>query len=369
VQIYAGGREVTGDIVQRQMIPAGLYLPPNPPSEYFRYPYVWPVEMVNPDPGPFPLPANMGCRLLIQGRLTQISATFVFPNTPQQIIVTPMGGQSFRARSYSGEGETGIFEGLNNQLEKKYGTRHDKFEMSVPAGADFFLLRYPPTPIDPYASVDSPINAGLAGSGTYRLERRNGGLSVDHLNTMLLPLLGQWQDTGPTADGFLPYRTDYTRLTSPEYFLPPGFDYQPCMTSGNCPDWLLQALWNHSYTIDLFYYKVERMEGSQLARIPARMRNDVGRSSAASDATAAQPGAGLAIGSGQPADLPSVAPDEEPPIGLYTPVPVQNPPASGTRIFLPLAARAIQPVSGPDPTDGCPCGWFDATGRMFDFIP
>lgn len=187
---------------------------------------------------------------------------------------------------------------------------------------------YTQFPGDPYDNVSRPVG------GTYRIDSE-GGLSVDHVNSMGLPLYGQWIDSNLVGGAiFLPYYKQPYRLASPEYFVPSGVVYNPCMVSGGCPDGLLEQIYNTAMTMWILYLKVERT-GCDLTRIPLRM---VG------------PG-----WSGQMSLSESYRPASASPYS-YT-------------VFLPLIFREFCASLPPDNPSGCPCGWFTAEGRMVDFIP
>lgn len=334
LKIYDNGRDITTQAMSLSIISAGQVLPISNPGEYLRYHK--PAVSSIASSATVSIPANNGCTVLVSGRHTNLTATFT-ATIPQQIIVTPLGSQTFNARSYIGTGASGIFGPLNRQMNK-YGSRHDKFGMSVPAGADYMIANFGPTPVDPYASVGQPLNAGLGGSGSYRFE--GNGLSVDHVNMMGLPLTGQWRDADQSGSSeFLPYMIAPRRFTTPEYFLPPGFDFDPCMTQGNCPDDLLAKLHAHTYPITLHYYRIDRIAGSTLERIGLQQVGPGWKGSTAAEGT--------------------LSPDEMEQLNR--------------RLFLPTIARTTQtpppqPAPPDDPT-GCPCGWFDREGRMFDFVP
>lgn len=340
--VTAGGRDVTSRVEQMAITPAGQVLPNHNPGEYLRYDK---GRMSSINPGAqVSIPANKGCTLLMTGRQTEIKATFR-ATVPQMINVTPLGSQTFDAHSYIGTGDSGIFAPLNRQMGK-FGSRHDKFSMSVPAGADFVLVNYGATPVDPYATIGNPANAGLAGSGSYRFE--GNGLSVDHVSMVGQPLLGQWRDADQSGGSeFLGYMVAPRRFTTPEYFLPPGFAFDSCMTQGGCSDELLSALHGHTYPITLHYYKVERVAGSPLTRYPLKA---VGKGWQGSAAMAE---AMLLAG-----DDPALVDQQR-------------------RTFLPAIIRAQAapvtptplPPAPPDDPTGCPCGWFAADGRMLDFVP
>jgi hypothetical protein len=255
---------------------------------------------------------------------------------PQRIVISPLGSQTFDVHSYVGPGSAGILEPLSSQLSDRFGRRHDKPVMTVPAQSDFVLVNYPPTPVDPYVTPPD-FNDGLPGSGTYRFERPQGGLTIDHVNSMALPTVGQWQDGDQSGGDWLPWLSPLLRLTAPEYFVPPGIAYDPCMRRGDCPDGLLEAIYNTTYSISAHYYRIDRITNSGLHRIPLRQ-----------------------VGPGWSPSASSSGANNSAPVLLEHQSPLY---------YLPIIQIGQPFVPPVDPTDGCPCGWFDPGGRMVDFIP
>lgn len=352
LRLYANGQEITQSIIQVSVIRSALVQPPRGSADYPRY--VLEEGPLFSVPQPVQVPANMGCKILVGGgRYSNLTAVFTL-NAPKRVTVDVLGSRSWQARSYIGEGENGSLSGLAGQMAGRYGDRHDKFGLDAPSGTDYMLFKFPPTPLDPYASVD-PANAGLAGSGTWRLERSVGGLSVDHVNTAGIPIGGQWQDSDQARGrDFLPFLQPIVRVASPEYFLPPGVPYDPCMSSGNCPDSVLERVHSATFPVTAYFYRVQLTTPSQLAPVLLRQVGsawsgsaaspaDVEAAYAASDAAAVYP-AELEQASG--ADARAASPFQE------------------GQVWLPL-------ISGQPVTYECaeyPCGWFDAQGRMYDFI-
>jgi hypothetical protein len=159
-----------------------------------------------------------------------------------------------------------------------------------------------------------------------------------------LPIFGQWQDSDQTGNSkYLNYFTDSAQLASVEYFLPPGIPYDPCMTNGGCSNDLLDQINEATYDMTIYYYKVERTIAEGLDRIPLKM---VGKGWSAANPLAAFP----PMSSGGLVARPSNA-DED------------------NIVYLPLITftEPEKPIP-PDDSTGCPCGWFDANGRMVDFI-
>ncbi len=159
---------------------------------------------------------------------------------------------------------------LADQMLRAFGTRHDSFAMEIPQGANYMFVKYPPTPFDPYAA--DQYNGVLPGSGTYRFELASSDwLSVDVVNSMGLPTAGSWRDADQSGGaGFLDYRSFRGRIKSPEYFLPPGIAFQSCMSNGGCPRELLDTIYNQTFPLQVYYYRVDRVPGAALQRVPLK---------------------------------------------------------------------------------------------------
>ena len=327
------GAEITQNAVAVIPIASGQIQPNNGTTGYLRYVEKGASSAQFATDGSIILPANQGCKVIIRGQYNNFRAQFTV-NPPPQIIVTPLGSQSFNFKSYIGVGASGNLASLNSQMQGRFGTRHDKFDLTPPAGSEYVLVNYPPTPIDPYAGPDA-VTYSLAGSGTYRFERSGNTLSVDHLNTMGLPLYGHWQDVDQSGGDYLNFFSDTSRISAPEYFLPPGIPYNACMTNGGCPDSLLDQINNTSATMSVHYYKVDRLVDG-LTRVPLKQVGDSWR-----------PGRALVAASDA-----QVALDSQ----LYLPILFRN------------AQQQPPPNLPPDDASGCPCGWFTADGRMVDYI-
>lgn len=337
LRLYANGQEITPAIFAMSIVPAGLVHPQHNSNAYYRYAFDGGRSV--PPSSPLSIPANMGCSLTLPGRQTNLTAVFTV-RSPVAVRPTYLSTQTFSARSYIGEGATGVFDALNRQMTERFGIRHDKFELTPPAGADYALVVFPPTPLDPYAA-EFPSNAGLEGSGTYRFERPS--LSVDHVNSLPMPLQGHWVDEDmiekPIA--FLPWYRDWQRVSAPEYFLPPGVPYDTCMKSGGCPDSILDAVNAARFPVIVHYFRVERIAGSDLVRVPLQQVGDAWVETEAASA------------------LPSS--NAEPAPALT---------GQSTLTYLPWASNLRSGPIPPDDPTGCPngCGWFDYWGRMVDVV-
>jgi hypothetical protein len=337
IRLYENGQEITPAIYWMSVIPAGLTQPQGGSTTYYRYAFDGGAFV--PPSSPLAVPANMGCALILPGRHENLTALFTV-RTPAFVRPTYLGTQGFETSSYIGIGAAGVLDALNRQMEQRYGIRHDKFKLTPPTGADYALITYPPTPLDPYAAV-FPSNAGLEGSGTYRFERP-GALSVDHVNSLPMPLQGHWVDVDlVSSSAFLPYWRDWPRISAPEYFLPPGVPFDACMSNGGCPDSVLEAVFNARYPLNVHYFRIERLPGSDLVLVPLQ-----------------QVGAAWGEGAAQRTS--------ESQLTAETTGPQQN-----MLTYLPWISNLRSGPLPPDDPSGCPagCGWFDAIGRMYDVIP
>lgn len=329
MRVYSNGQEITSQVqASFSYFPAGQNQPAANTGALYRYPSTQAATDFAGD-GAVQVPANLGCEFNLDQAYTNVTAEFVF-TLPAQISVTVLGSATGTFRSYIGPGYAGQLASLQSQMQARYSNRHDDITVNPPAGTEFILVKFPPTPVDPY------VDPYKAGSGTYRIRRPNGKLSVDHTNTMALPFYGQWQDADQSGGAeFLPAFSDGVRVSSPEYFVPTGISYDPCMTNGGCPANLLEDISNATMTLDIYFYQIERIRNG-LTQIPLQQ---VGPSWS--------PAAVMA----------SATPD----------APRWNSPlADETSLYLPAILYA-EPIAADDPTN-CPCGWFDSDGRMLDFI-
>jgi hypothetical protein len=242
------------------------------------------------------------------------------------IAIDQLGSQSTIVHSYIGPGAAGLLNSLRNQMQSRFGRRHEDFRISPPAGTNYILARYPLTPVDPYGY--SPYHAG---AGTYRVRRSGSGLSVDYTNTMGIPYFGQWQDADQSGGSdYLRHFKDSVAVSSPEYFVPPGISYDPCMTNGGCAAALLDAIYRAEMPLTVYFYRVETT-ARDLIVVPLKM---VGPGWSPSSTTAKAPAA------------------------------VPN---TSHRIYMPTMSSAAPPAAYTG--SNCPCGVFTADGRMVNYIP
>jgi hypothetical protein len=335
MRVYAGSQDVTGGILIQNLFVAGQVQPVHNAVDPVLNRYQDAPPPTRFEDGWALIPANRGCLIRVPGFQSNMTADFVVEAAPE-IRVTLVGHQDFAFHSYIGVGAIGWFESLRQQLRQKYGERHEKLPLTIPADANYLFVNFPPTPVDLYTGP-AEHNVDQPAGGTYRLKAKTGQLSVDHVVAMGIPWQGQWQDADlAPGSTYLPYLRNNNYLAVPEYFVPPGVPYQPCMTAGGCPDALLSQIYNTTTTLGVTYLKVEQIAPG-LKRIPLRM---VGPNWT--------PGAVAAT----------------PPGSTVSPAPGAS--ALNRTIHLPIAVNG-QPGFPVDDTKGCPCGWFNADGRMLDF--
>jgi len=346
MRIFQNGRDISAEVSSTfHYYRAGQMQPSNDARETRYKAYETPfVALERTADGALKIPANMGCTIYIPGERSGLTAEFVF-TAPQQIAVDVLGSQTFTFHSYIGTGDRGRIAALVSQMQSRFGSRHEKFPLQIPAGADYVWLHYPPTPVSAYSNPDANVdkNIRLPGSGTYRLSS-NGGLSVDHTISQGLPLHAQWLDSDMGGGDYLHQLGPVNILAAPEYFVPAGVPYHPCMKDGGCSSELLDRIYKTPMQMTLYYYRVRRLAGSNLTSIPLRQ---VGRSwDAAAAAAIAAPQPEAEAADAGAADRTVVA-------------------------LLPLIMTSPAPKTLPDdaPRSEDPWGWFDADGRMLDVIP
>lgn len=344
IRIWNGAQDITREASLYYYVPAGLTKPIRNPVQseqqnLYRY-YESPMQNSSfTSSGELIMPANMGCEIMLSYRnYPQLTVVFK-AEAPPVIAVTVSGYQDFVFHSYLGVGYGGHLSSLVNQLRGAgYPDRHEKLPLAIPAGANYFWLNFPPMPADAYTAFPNNPTANIdrPTAGTYRFVIAPG-LSVDHVNSMGLPLYGHWQDSSQAGGQYLNYTREPLLLAVPEYFLPPGVSYQPCMTYGGCSADLLKQVYNTTATMRALYLRVERT-ATTLNRYATQM----------------------------------VGPAWSPTLTTATEYDVRHAPDNiifNHFTFLPLLLRTIP----PDDASGCSllggCGWFTADGRMVNYIP
>ncbi len=342
LRVFDGtGAEVTQQIWWLDITRMGTGQPIANSSQPFRYPeehygYGQPLPLpLGPDG--LTIPPNSGCWIKLPGA-NYYPLTGVFTlHSPRAVQASILGTQQAAFQSYIGVGWLGIFQPLMDQLRAIYPDRHGRIPLTVPEGANFFLLRYPPMPGDAYTdSSGKPpyLNADRLSSGTYRLSTTTDELSGDLHISAGFPLEVAWRDADQAPNSkFLPQLRDLSELAPPEYVIPAGIPYNDCFTRGNCSAGILRQIYDAQMELEIVYLKVIHSTAGQW--VPLKMAGPAWQPSAATEPRA---GGGVPV---RASDVPT---------GTYV-------------IFLPLVTTA-----GEEPT-GCPCGWFDDLGRMLDIFP
>ena len=337
LRILAGKDDVTRNVAGSfELVPAGQIQPVrNTGSDRGRYERTT-VTAEFDSSGALILPANMGCKLFLTSGNTPLIGEFTI-QTPQYLTASVLGSESLQFRSYIGPGYSGQLASLQQQMIDRYGNRHDDLNIDPPNGTEFVWVRYPHTPVAPW---DPASPAG----GTYRIRRSNARLSVDHQNSMAIPLFGQFQDADQSPNTqFLPFFTDSVAVSSPEYFVPAGVAYDSCMTNGGCSDSLLDTIYNARMEMTVYYLTLNRVQGG-LEQVPLAQVGPAW-SPGAQPSQAAQE----AAGAGDAALIAPAAADQT--FNLYLP-----------------AVSKTQRLTPDNPAANCPCGWFAGDGRMLDFV-
>ena len=351
LRVYdTNGTDRTSEIKYMYITDMNTQKPSSNSGQYSRYPEdvygTWggtplpPMELEG-----LTIPTNSGCRIEIPG-VDYYPLTGVFTlNLDSSAQVSVLGSQEDTFHSYIGPGDVGIFQPLMNQLRNKYPDRHERIPLSIPTGADYFLVKFPPMPGDAYTdqSGDYQNNASRPSAGTYRLssDQVGGGLSADLTFSAAFPLYAVWRDADYVpGDSFLPSMETPTKLAPPEYVLPAGISYNNCFTQGNCSNSVLEEIYNQAMTLEIIYLSVTKPTGLQ--RVPLQM---------------AGPGwSASALGIPQAVTSPSERPITVADTSIH---------ASDTityYVYLPFVSKA-------EDRTGCPCGWFDGLGRMLDYTP
>jgi hypothetical protein len=354
MRIYSNNQDITRTVRFFWYIPAGQVQPQDGAGAYLRY-----KDKTDSPPkftanGALVVPANMGCIIFIPGRLTNLTAEFTI-KVENKISVEVLGSETFNFHSYIGPGFAGQFNSIASQMHR-YGSRHEKLFIHPPAGTEFLFVKFPPMDVSPSTVGDRAANARMPSSGTYRISAGTAGLSIDHQASMAIPLHGQFLDADLGGNRYLSRLNGINMIAAPEYFVPPGFPYDPCFQNGGCPSDLLDRMNAAQYPVTIYYYSIKRIKPG-LTRIPLR-----------------QVGSGWQSGmtEGILEELEEYVPEVEEFEPEDSEAQTMTFPNQTYRIYLPTAFGAPPPPPPsvePDDPNGCPCGWFDKDGRMLDFIP
>jgi hypothetical protein len=336
MRVFDNGVDVTRRLVTEfEYFPAGYALP-NANSDGQRYPEYGGLVRYNAV-NEVIVPANSGCWYWLQSPSNNLTAEFKF-NVPQVIAVDVLGSQSTSFPSYIGPGYAGLLGSLQDQMGGRFSDRHPEFRFTPPTGTNYILVRQPLTPVDPYGQ-----NPYYPGAGTYRVRQRSGALSVDHIHTMGLPYYGQWRDADQSGGAdYLPHLTDPVGVTLPEYFVPVGIAYDPCMTNGGCSSSLLDAIYQEHMSLTVYLYRVN-ITRLGLTAIPLRQ-----------------------VGPGYNPNAAAVLSAQSPSSEGIAPAPAIQP-AWNYHNYLPSLAKP--PNDFVADASQCPCGWFTADGRMVGYVP
>lgn len=359
MRVYSNGNDVTNRVQNSyDIFLAGQNQPQAGSDEPLRYPETT-ATVQRANDGSIIVPANRGCTFTLNAALPNVTAVFTMPRQ-DNISITKVYQHVSNVHSYIGPGNAGSLTGLSNQMSARYPNRHDPIvnwfdltdaQKAAIDSSDYFFAKIPPVSYDMYGG-------DAAGFGLYRVALNTSFppeyLSVGHITSKLLPRLGHWR-TEPQQQGqqFLDYfqamyphgatiYENFDAIKTIETFLPPGLDYQPCMTAGNCSASVLQAVYNHTYRVDTYFYKVERLKDGGLEQVPLLSAGPTYN--------------GRAVTLNETENTTTTAaPDVS---------------QLNTLVYLPFLVKPVGPPP-PDNPSACPgsCGWFDEHGQMLDFVP
>lgn len=354
LRVYdSSGREVTSEIMFMNITRMETRQPLANTTQVVRYPI---VEYGPQRPNELPIgpeglniPANSGCQILLPGA-NYYPLTGVFTLTLEPAIqATVLETQQATFQTYIGVGNLGIFQPLMNQMRSRYPDRDARIPLQIPEQANYFLVKYPPMDGDAYADLqeDLYLNANRLSGGTYRLAKNVVNLSANLVFSAGFTAQVAWQDADQVPGSlFLPVMRGPSQLTGLEYILPDSIAYNPCFTQGNCGPSVLQQIHDAQMTLEILYLSVTRpVSGGQW--VPLRMVGPSWSPSTRDPAPAAPDLGGHVVDS------------------VDTVVSAVSATTDTHTTFLPLI---LFTPSEEEPT-GCPCGWFDNSGRMLGFWP
>ena len=354
LRIYNGAVEVTSQIQFMFLTQMVTQKPVASSSQWNRYPRY----SYGNSPGYYPLPMtsqglnippNSGCEIWIPGQnYTSLRGVFTL-TLDSPVNASVVGSQAATFQSYIGPGDVGIFQPLMQQLKARYGNRDTRVPLSIPAGADYFLLKFPPMPGDAYTDLiwgPPNLNASRPSGGTYRLAD-DPKLSADMVFAAAFPLQNAWQDADQAKGSeFLPLLTNLPELATPEYVLPAGIAWNSCFTQGSCSREVLGQIHDAVMSLEIVYLSVSKpASGGEWVSLqmagPAWSPTNLGGSAEGLDFVAA------------------------PDTSARAAIAFSETSTSTHRIFLPFVSGG----SREELPTGCPCGWFDPLGRMLGFWP
>jgi len=344
LRLYAAdGTEVTHEVDYMYISAMGTRLPQYNSSMYLRYTEIaygpgktFPMPPV--EPNGLAIPSNSGCRLEIPGR-DYVTLTGVFTlEISEAVHASILGTQTGTFRSYVGVGDVGIVQPLMDQMRAAYPDRHERIALEIPAGTNYFLLRYPAMPVDPYTDRSSLAgfpNADRPSSGSYRLEDSDWRLSADMTISGVFPLKAVWRDAdqAPQAS-YLPVVGPVTRLAVPEYVVPAGVQYHPCFTQGSCSAAILETIYKQVMSLEIVYLSVAPADGAVYAT-ELRLAGPIW--------TTGQRSAPIILEAAEP-ELHAIRVDLD------------------QLVYVPVVFNMTPPCRT------YPCGWFDSLGRMLGYL-
>lgn len=264
LRMWEGSTEVTGLTLRVDRAEGGIRQPIA--GGWEKYPSQ--REAPNLQADGLHVPANRFCAIILDGARPHLTGEFTLAR-PASPTVRVVGTQQASFQAYIGPGDVGRFTPLRDQLRARFGLRSGAIPLQIPDGANYVMVLYEPSPVDPYDP--SPANAERPTGGTVRLAKLNtvSDLSGDLFHSGPFPLRVAWQDVDQRPTAYLPTIAPLDTLTPPEILILPGQPYDPCYVAGNCSPAVLDRLYNASASITLLYLQVA--PPSDAARVPARL--------------------------------------------------------------------------------------------------
>ena len=361
--LKSNGVDITNQVKQITYYPAGLIHPASGSKEgVIRYNAASTITSgsLTYSSGRLVVPANMGCKIELNGTHNNLTMEYVF-NTPKYINIDVLGSKDKSFGSYYWPDQlAGSLTALNQQMADKYAVggfgNHDYTRMDPPEGTEYVVMIFPPMAIDAYAptSGNGGVNVNdvkpFEGSGSYRIRNYVQPFtltSVDHTSLSGLPLNGQTVEYDYTLTGdYLPFfKVDTYRMHAPEMIVHTQ-PYEPCMTNGGCPDSLLTTLRASTMDVKIYYLKATRIRATGMTQISIKQTGPDWNARSSDFIVTDQPAASTNSDFGPAIDLDIDA---------------------TSYVYLPLVYKPI-PIPDDNPAANCPCGWFTDDGRMLDFV-
>lgn len=197
--LFEDGQPLTADIVRLNYLEPALAQPAVGSGPPDRYPDLErSIAAPERDGLGIRIPANWGGELVITGDHPVITGTFRLDplNIPR---VTLLGTQEATFQSFIGDfspGDEGILGELVAQIYRhcQRDEAHPRIPLNPPAGTNYVLFIYPPTPVDPYDLDPDRRNVDRPTTGTLRLAPDEAMLSINLVHSGGFPLRVAWQD-------------------------------------------------------------------------------------------------------------------------------------------------------------------------------